>query len=251
VDDAKIHPGHPSGVQIVLVDGDRGGDRQPELAAIGQQGDRPDLVGRIRDWTGQPHPQRRVALGDGQSHALAVELKRVVVEADRHQKALAAWESGLRTLASTLGGLEPGVRIATQHRPGSDDGELAGGSSGGQRSTQRLIADDRRQPFLEALSVGVQQPGPDVAGCAQLPIAAVGLAAGHAQADSGGAMHQPGVDSACVHSELMFDSGCSTVKTRQHTVDNRLPGQPAAADPAAPRRVGRDLAAGAGGYQKS
>jgi hypothetical protein len=109
VDDAKIHPGHPTGVQVVLVDRDGGGDGQPELAAIGQQGDRPDLVGWIRDGTSQPHPQRRVALGDGQPHALAVELKRVVVEADRHQKAFAAWESGLRTLASTLGGLEPGV----------------------------------------------------------------------------------------------------------------------------------------------
>jgi hypothetical protein len=137
-----------------------------------------------------------VALGDGQPHALAVELKGVVVEADRHQQAFAAWESGLRPPASTLGGLEPGVRIATQHRPGPDGGELGGGSSGGKRSTQRLIADDRRQPLLAVLSVGVQQPGPEVTGCAQQPIAADGLAAGHAQADTGGAMHQPGVDSA-------------------------------------------------------
>jgi hypothetical protein len=74
--------------------------------------------------------------------------------------------------------------------------------------------------LLEALSVGVQQPGPDITGCAQQPIAAVGLAAGHAQADTGGSMHQPGVDSAWVHSELMFDSGCSTVKPRRRTVDN-------------------------------
>jgi hypothetical protein len=82
VDDAKVHPGHPIRVQVVLVNGHGGGDGQPELATIGHQGHRPDLGGRIRDRSGYPHPQRRAAPGDGQTHPPAVQLKCLVVEAD-------------------------------------------------------------------------------------------------------------------------------------------------------------------------
>jgi hypothetical protein len=38
MDDAKIHPGNPARVRVAgLLDGDDGGDRQPQLPAIGQQ----------------------------------------------------------------------------------------------------------------------------------------------------------------------------------------------------------------------
>ena len=80
--DAKVHPGHPIRVQVVLVNRHGGGDGQPELATIGDQGHRPDLGGRIRDRSGCPHPQRRAAPGDGQTHPPAVQLKCLVVEAD-------------------------------------------------------------------------------------------------------------------------------------------------------------------------
>jgi hypothetical protein len=52
MDDAKIHSRYLTSVQVVGVDGDGGGDGQPEPAAIGQQGDRTDLVGRIGDGPG-------------------------------------------------------------------------------------------------------------------------------------------------------------------------------------------------------
>ena len=40
MDDAKIHSRYLTSVQVVGVDGDGGGDGQPEPAAIGQQGER-------------------------------------------------------------------------------------------------------------------------------------------------------------------------------------------------------------------
>ena len=56
VDDAKVYPGQPTRVQVVLVDGHGGGDGQPEPPTIGHQGHRPDLVGSIRERPGQPYP---------------------------------------------------------------------------------------------------------------------------------------------------------------------------------------------------
>ena len=53
----------------------------------------------------------------------------------------------------------------------------------------------------------------------QQSIAAVGLVAGNAQPDPGGAMHQPRLDNTHVHSELMFDSSCPTVKYLEGAVD--------------------------------
>ena len=54
VDDAKIHPCHPMGVQVVVLNGHGGGDGQPELSTIGHQGDRTDLAGRIGDGRRDP-----------------------------------------------------------------------------------------------------------------------------------------------------------------------------------------------------
>ena len=88
VDDAKVHPGHPPWVQIVVIDGDGGGDGQPQPSSIGHQGDRPDLVGRVGKRAGQPHPQRRTASSHRQPHPPAVRLEGAVAEADRHQTVL-------------------------------------------------------------------------------------------------------------------------------------------------------------------
>jgi hypothetical protein len=72
MDDAQIYPCHPTGVQLVRLDGDGGGDGQPEVSSIGHQGDRPDLSGQIRDGAGQAQPPCRAALGDRQPHPAAV-----------------------------------------------------------------------------------------------------------------------------------------------------------------------------------
>jgi hypothetical protein len=45
MDDAKVDPGHPTRIQVMALDRHRGGDRQPQPPTIGQQGDRPDLLG--------------------------------------------------------------------------------------------------------------------------------------------------------------------------------------------------------------
>jgi hypothetical protein len=47
VDYAKVHSRNSIGIQIVLLDGDRCGDGQPELSSLGEQGDCPDLILRI------------------------------------------------------------------------------------------------------------------------------------------------------------------------------------------------------------
>jgi hypothetical protein len=36
MDDAKVHAGDPVGVEVMLLDGDCGGDREPQPSAIGQ-----------------------------------------------------------------------------------------------------------------------------------------------------------------------------------------------------------------------
>jgi hypothetical protein len=84
VDHAKVHTCDPRGVQVMPLDGNSGGDGQPQLAAVGEQGDRSDLFGRVGQGAGHPHPQGRAAPGDGQLHApLAVKLERAIVESDR------------------------------------------------------------------------------------------------------------------------------------------------------------------------
>ena len=75
--------------------------------------------------------------------------------------------------------------------------------------------DDRSRALLQPLSVGIQQPRPEITGRAHQSIAAVRLVAGDAQADAGGAMHQRHVDGGRAHSELMFDRLSSSVKDAQ------------------------------------
>jgi hypothetical protein len=101
----------------MVLDRHRGGDRQPQPPTIGQQGDRPDLLGLIPERAGQPHPQRRLAAGDRQPHPIPIQQERGVVAPHRDQAAFAAREPGLVLLTAAFGGLEPGVAVAAQHRP--------------------------------------------------------------------------------------------------------------------------------------
>jgi hypothetical protein len=41
MDDPQVHPGHPTRIQVMVLDRHRGGDRQPQPPTISQQGDRP------------------------------------------------------------------------------------------------------------------------------------------------------------------------------------------------------------------
>jgi len=110
VDDPEVDPGHPARVQVMLFDGHGRSDGQPQPPAVMEQGDGADLLGRVGDGAGQPHPQRRAALGDRQPHPLAVQQERSVVEPDGDQGALAAREPGLLLpLTAAVGRGKPGV----------------------------------------------------------------------------------------------------------------------------------------------
>jgi hypothetical protein len=149
----------------MLLEGDGGGDRQPQPSPIGQQRHRPDLLGRVGQRTGQPHPQRRVALGDRQPHPLALNGEGAVMEADRDQGPLAPREPGIPLAGLvTPGGLEPGVAVALEHRPCAHRRQLAERARPGQFAAQRLIPANWLLALLVALSVGVQEPGPHVPG---------------------------------------------------------------------------------------
>ena len=171
------------------LDGDGGGDCEPQPPPIGEQRDRSDLLDGIGNGAGQPHPQHGMAFGDRQPHPSLPEQERAVVAADRDEPALATWEPGRLPSAAAFGGPEPAIRIAAQDRAGPDRRQLSGGSSCGEFAAQRLIADDRRQPMPNPLPVGVQQPRPDVTGRTQQSIAAVGLMSSDLQTNAGGAMH--------------------------------------------------------------
>jgi hypothetical protein len=90
---------------------------KPQPPAIGQQGDRPDLLARVRDWAGQPYPQLRPTSGDRQPHPLSLHLEGAVVATDWDQGTLAPREPGLLSLTAAFGGLVPGVGVAAQYRP--------------------------------------------------------------------------------------------------------------------------------------
>jgi hypothetical protein len=224
MDDAKIHSGHPAGIEIVLLDGDRGGDRQPQPTPIGQQRDRADVLGRIGERAGQPHPQLGLPSCDGQPHSASIQQEGAVVEADWDQGALAPREPNI-TLASlaALGGLKPGVAVALEDRPCAHRGQLPERSRPSQLAAQRLVPGHRMLALLVTLPVAVQQPRPHVPGRAQQSVAARGLPAGEAQADRGGAMQQArsGGDG---HGEHMFNSRDLAVKD-----GSRCCGQPSAA----------------------
>jgi hypothetical protein len=179
-----------------------------------KQGDRADLLSRVRDGAGQPHPQLGLASGDRQSHPLALDGERAVVAADRDQGTLAPREPGVLLLVAALGGLEPSVAVATQHRPRPHHRQLSERSRAGELAAQRLIVADRGLALTVALPVDVQQPCPHVPGRPQQPVATVGLLAGDAQTDHGGPVHQTGSSDVSGHLERMFYRAGYSVKDR-------------------------------------
>lgn len=117
VDDANVHSSHLARVQVLRLDGDGGGDAQPQPPAVGQQRDCSNLLNGIRKGPGEPYPQCRTASGDWQPHPSPLHQERAAVPADGNEAAFAAWESGSLLLITPSGGLVPSVAVAAQHRP--------------------------------------------------------------------------------------------------------------------------------------
>jgi len=190
VEDPQVHSCDSGRVQVVvLLDGDGGGDRQPQPPTLGQQRHGPQRLWWVGERAGQPHPQLGLASCDWQPHPLTLDPEGAVVEADRDQGALVAREPG-PLMTAVLGGLEPGVAVAAQHRPCPSHRQLPERSHPGELAAQRLVASRRPLALLAELPVGVQQPRPHIPGRPQQPVAAAGLPAGGAQADCGGPVHQ-------------------------------------------------------------
>jgi hypothetical protein len=134
----------------------------PDRPARHQQRDCSNLINGIRKGPGEPYPQCRTASGDWQPHPSPLHQERAAVPADGNQAAFAAGEPGSLLLIAPSGGLVPSVAVAAQHRPCPHRRQLSEAVSPRQLSAERLIADDRRQPAPESLSVGIQQPRPHV-----------------------------------------------------------------------------------------
>jgi hypothetical protein len=63
VDYPQIDTRDPVGIQIVLLDGNRRSHVQGEAPTLHKEGDGADLLGQVREWLGEPQPQRRTAAG--------------------------------------------------------------------------------------------------------------------------------------------------------------------------------------------
>ncbi len=198
VDDPEVDAGHPGRVRRLpgRVAGYRkfGGDLQPQPAAVGEQGDRPDCVGRVGHLAVQAQPQRRLAGRDRQPQPPPGQRERAVIPADRLQPVAPAREPCGRVAGpAAFGRREPGIGEPAQHRPGSDRVQLTEGARPGRRQlpAQRLVAGQRRRVAAAPPPVGLQHTGPHVAGRAQQPEAAPPLRPGQPQPDPGGAIHHP------------------------------------------------------------
>jgi hypothetical protein len=151
MDDPQIHSCDSGRVQVMLLDGDGRGGRQPQP---------PPSASRVTARTcsagyGSGRASRtHSAACDRQSHPLALDREGAVVAADRDQGALAPREAGPLVLAAAFGGLEPGVAVALEHRPCPYHRQLPERSGAGELAAARLVAGDRLLALLVALPVG-------------------------------------------------------------------------------------------------
>ena len=77
---------------------------------MSHHGHRADLVGWVRQRADQPHPQLRMALGDGQPDPpISIKEKGATIEPNRDQEPFAAREPGPLPTVVPAGGLEPGI----------------------------------------------------------------------------------------------------------------------------------------------
>jgi hypothetical protein len=127
VDDANVHSGHLARVQVLRLDGDGGGDAQPQPPAVGQQRDCSNLLNGIRKGPGEPYPQCRTASGDWQPHPSPLHQERAAVPADETRPRLrrgnpaavadyAVWRPGTKRRCSGAAPTVPPPTIALRSR---------------------------------------------------------------------------------------------------------------------------------------
>ena len=87
VDDPQIDTCEPLRIQIVVFDGEFGGDVQPQPTRLTDEGDRPDLLDLVRHVAGQPHPQRRAAASRRDPHPSPIDAEGAVIRAAGSRRA--------------------------------------------------------------------------------------------------------------------------------------------------------------------
>src|SRR3984893_13063185 len=120
VDDAGVNPGDDLRVNAVVLWFQGGGHIHVEPPRLAQQRHGADALLRVGKRSTEAHHERSGSPGHWQSQPVAVDAARPVVVAHRQQALLAA--GGPRPLACLppLGRLEPLLRVAPDHRAGSD-----------------------------------------------------------------------------------------------------------------------------------
>ncbi len=198
VDDSQVHPGHPARIRLFTgrIDGHRhlGGHVKEQPATFTQQGDRPDLLDRIRHLPRQAHPQRRTAFTGGDPDPAAVEGERAVIPAHRHQPPPTTRKPGQHvTVLAAFRRREPRIGEPAQHRPGTRGVQFAERARPrpGQLPTQLLIADLRRVVAAAPPGVDLQHTCPHITGRTQQPETPPPLPRRHPQRHPGRAMHDP------------------------------------------------------------
>jgi hypothetical protein len=124
MNDAEIDSRYTVGVEMELLDGDRGGNVEPQPVVM-HQGDRSDLLGCVWNWTGQPNPQRGVARGDRQAHSSSYDPKRPSIESDWHEATLTSRETDALPTIAACGRGKPRIGVPLYYRSRSRDRQLA------------------------------------------------------------------------------------------------------------------------------
>jgi hypothetical protein len=117
-----------------------------------------------------------------------------VIPAHRHQPAFPARVAGAHlAVLAALGGCEPGVAVAAQHRPRTRAVQFPERArpGGGQFPAQLLVGGQRRVPPASPPRGQFQGAAPHVAGRAQQPEHPIPLMPGHPQPAPCGAVHDP------------------------------------------------------------
>ena len=190
MDHAEVHTDDLVGVGSFLgsiaLDLDLGRDVDAEPGAVGEQRDRPDGAGRVRDLPGEADDEGRATLGDGDPEATVLETEGAGVVARRHEGLLASGVAGRSSppLAPPGRG-HPRIGVATQDGAGTGRRQFAEDARSVRRqlTTQSLVGDKQRPMALATDGVQLDNAGPHVSPGAKQAKAASALCGGGAQRD--------------------------------------------------------------------